>query len=70
MLARVLDITEFLKYIMLSLIYNLLFVLVIYHFLSNAVEINNVIQKITEGNGESVRFLSSIICVFCVYKDD
>lgn len=67
---RVLDITEFLKYIKPSLIYSLLFVLVIYHFLSNAVEVSNVIQKVTEGNGESVRFLSSSICVFCIYKDD
>lgn len=44
---------------MLSLIYSLLFVLVTYLFLSNVVEINNVIQKVS--NWE--RLLSSIICV-------
>lgn len=46
---------------MLSLIYGLLFLLVIYLFLLNVVEINNVIQKVS--NWDSVRHLSSIIFV-------
>lgn len=46
---------------MLPLIYSFLFVLVIYPFLSNVVEINNVIQKVR--SWESVRLLFSIICV-------
>lgn len=45
----------------LSLIYSILFLLVIYPFLSNLVEISNVIQKVS--NWESVRLLSSLIYV-------